>query len=96
MASSPLINQKNLHFLLHEVFPVEKLCAYPRFAEHQVATFDAVIQVAHDLALKQFLPHNRKSDNHEPEFDQGRLRLQHVRHHGPHRGGSSGPERAER
>lgn len=75
MSISPLINQKNLHFLLHQVFPVEKLCAYPRFAEHEVATFDAVIEAAHDLALKQFLPHNRKSDNHEPEFDQGRVKI---------------------
>lgn len=75
MSTSPLINQKNLQFLLHEVFPIEKLCRYPRFAEHEVSTFDAVIQAAHDLALKQFLPHNRLSDNHEPEFDQGRVKI---------------------
>ena len=75
MSTSPLINQKNLQFLLHEVFPIEKLCCYARFAEHEVSTFDAVIQAAHDLALKQFLPHNRLSDNHEPEFDQGRVKI---------------------
>lgn len=75
MSTSPLINQKNLQFLLHEVFPIEKLCRYLRFAEHEVSTFDAVIQAAHDLALKQFLPHNRLSDNHEPEFDQGRVKI---------------------
>lgn len=75
MSASPLINQTNLHFLLHDVFPVEKLCAYPRFSEHEVATFEAVIQAAHDLALNKFLPHNRKSDNHEPEFDQGRVNI---------------------
>jgi alkylation response protein AidB-like acyl-CoA dehydrogenase len=75
MSTSPLINQRNLQFLLHEVFPVEKLCAYRRFAEQEVAMFDAVIQAAHDLALKQFLPHNRKSDNHEPEFDKGRVKI---------------------
>ncbi|MEO8000751.1 MAG: acyl-CoA dehydrogenase [Arenimonas sp.] len=75
MSASPPIDQKNLQFLLHEVFPVEKLCTYPRFAEHEVATFDAVIQAAHDLALKHFQPHNRKSDNHEPEFDQGRVKI---------------------
>jgi len=74
MSTSPIINQTNLQFLLHEVFPVEKLCAYPRFADHEVATFDAVIQAAHDLALNKFLPHNRQSDNHEPEFDNGRVK----------------------
>ena len=75
MSTSPLINQNNLQFLLHEVFPVEKLCAYSRFSEHEVATFDAVIQAAHDLALNKFLPHNRKSDNHEPEFDNGHVKI---------------------
>ena len=75
MSTSPLINQKNLQFLLHEVFPIESLCRYPRFAEHEVSTFDAVIEAAHDLALKQFLPHNRLSDNQEPEFDQGRVKI---------------------
>jgi len=75
MSTSPIINQTNLQFLLHEVFPVEKLCAYPRFADHEVATFDAVIQAAHDLALNKFLPHNRQSDNHEPEFDNGRVKI---------------------
>ncbi len=75
MPNSPLINPKNLQFLLHKVFPVEKLCSYPRFADHEAVTFDAIIQAAHDLALKQFLPHNRQSDNHEPEFDHGRVKI---------------------
>jgi len=75
VSASPLINQTNLHFLLHDVFPVEKLTAYPRFSEHETATFDAVIQAAHDLALSKFLPHNRKSDLQEPEFDQGRVTI---------------------
>ena len=75
MSTSPLINQTNLQFLLHDVFPVEKLTAYERFADHETATFDAVIQAAHDLALKQFLPHNRKSDHQEPELDNGRVKI---------------------
>ncbi len=75
MSTSPLIDQNNLRFLLNEVFPIEKLCAYPRFAEHSAEPFDAVIQAAHDLALSKFLPHNRKSDNHEPEFDNGRVTI---------------------
>lgn len=72
---SPLINQANLQFLLHDVFPVDKLTTYARFAEHETATFDAVIQAAHDLAVKHFLPHNRKSDSQEPEFDNGRVKI---------------------
>lgn len=75
MPDSPLIDRKNLHFLLHEVFPLEKLLAYPRFAEQESATFDAVIEAAHALALEKFLPHNRKSDNHEPEFDNGSVKI---------------------
>ena len=75
MSTSPLINRTNLQFLLHDVFPVDKLTSYARYAEHESATFDAVIEAAHDLALKQFLPHNRKSDNQEPGFDNGRVNI---------------------
>jgi len=75
MSTSPLINQTNLRFLLHKVFPMEKLCTYPRFSEHEVSTFEAVIEAAHDLAMDKFLPHNRKSDNQEPEFDKGSVKI---------------------
>ena len=75
MSKSPIMDRRNLDFLLYEVLGAEKLTDWDAFAEHNRDTFNAVVDLAHDLALEQFLPHNRKSDLHEPEFDNGRVRI---------------------
>ena len=68
MSQSPLANRRNLSFLLHEVFHVDELLALPRFAGHTRESFDAAVDLAHELALAHFLPHNRASDVHEPHM----------------------------
>lgn len=75
MTKSPIMDRRNLDFLLYEVLGADQLTALPAFADHHRETFDAVIDLAHSLALEKFLPHNRKSDLHEPEFDNGRVRI---------------------
>ena len=65
---SPLVDRRNLAFVLHEVLHVETLLARPRFAGHSREAFDAAIELAHELALAHFLPHNRASDQHEPHI----------------------------
>ncbi len=66
MPDSPLADRRNLAFLLHEVLRVETLLALPRFAGHSREAFDAAIELAHELAMTHFLPHNRASDAREP------------------------------
>jgi butyryl-CoA dehydrogenase len=66
---SPLLDRRNLTFLLYEVLRADSLLALPRYAHHTRETFDAAIELAHELALTHFLPHNRKSDLHEPHMD---------------------------
>ena len=66
---SPLINLRDLDFLLHEWLDVEALCRRPRYAMHDRASFAAVIDAAHRLAVEQFLPHAAKADAQEPQFD---------------------------
>jgi len=66
---SPLINPRDLDFLLHEWLDVEALCRRPRYAMHDRASFAAVIEAAHRLAVEQFLPHAAKADAQEPQFD---------------------------
>ena len=72
---SVLINRRDLAFLLHEVFEVEALCRLPRFAMHDRATIDGVLDAALRLAEEQFLPHAAKSDANEPRFDGERVHL---------------------
>jgi hypothetical protein len=73
MSNSPLIDRRHLDFMLYELLGVESLCQQQRFAEHGRETFDAVIDLAHRVALEKFLPHNRKSDLNEPHIVDGRV-----------------------
>lgn len=75
MNASPLTNRRNLDFMLYEVLGVDRLCAYPRFADHNRDTFGAALDLAHQIALEKFLPHNRKSDLNEPQMVDGKVVL---------------------
>jgi alkylation response protein AidB-like acyl-CoA dehydrogenase len=75
MSGSPLIDRRNLDFLLHQLLDVAALPRYPRFADHSRETFDAALELAHRIAVEKFLPHNRKSDLEEPQMVDGRVQL---------------------
>jgi len=66
-----LICQRNLAFELYEVLDAEALTRRERFAEHSRETFDAALGTARTIAEKYFVPHNRKSDEHEPVYQNG-------------------------
>ncbi|MGB1562949.1 MAG: acyl-CoA dehydrogenase [Sinimarinibacterium flocculans] len=70
-----LIDRRDLAFLLYELLDVESLCAQPRYAQHDRATFDGVIDAAQRLALDKFLPHAAKLDAQEPHFDGERVHI---------------------
>ena len=73
--SEQLLSSRNLAFELYEVLDAEALTARPRFAEHNRETFDAALGTARSLAEKYFAPHNRKGDEHEPRYVDGRAEL---------------------
>ena len=64
-----LINDKDLNFLLYDVFKAQELIQFPRFAEHDVETFNSILETAHGIANDFFAPHNSKADHDEPSFD---------------------------
>lgn len=66
---SKLINNKDLEFLLYNVFNAEQLTQLPRFAEHDRTTFDSILNTAERIATDYFAPHNAKADANEPQFD---------------------------
>ncbi|MCX7901528.1 MAG: acyl-CoA dehydrogenase [Burkholderiaceae bacterium] len=70
-----LIERGLLSFLLYDWLRVEELTALPRFAEHSRATFDAALEAAEQLALREFAPLNRLLDLQEPTFDGERVHL---------------------
>ncbi|MCF6525358.1 acyl-CoA dehydrogenase [Streptomyces sp. JJ36] len=68
-----LLSRRDLEFLLYEWLDAEGLARRPRYAEHSRETFDAVLDLAQQLAARHFAPHNRAGDLHEPHFDGERV-----------------------
>jgi alkylation response protein AidB-like acyl-CoA dehydrogenase len=69
------LNRRDLEFQIHDVLHAHELCRAPRHAEHDRATFDAVLDGAYRLAQEHFAPHAAASDVHEPELRDGRVHL---------------------
>jgi butyryl-CoA dehydrogenase len=70
-----ILSRRDLDFLLNEWLDVESLTKRPRFAEHSRETFDAVLDLAEQIATEHFAPHNRKADEHEPRMVDGKVEL---------------------
>ena len=64
-----LFPQSELHFQLYECLDTESLLSRARFSEHNLDTFNAVLDTAEKIATDVFLPHNAKADHAEPQFD---------------------------
>ena len=73
--TAPIVSQRDLEFMLYELFEVEKMLQRPRYQDHDLTTFNATIATAKSLAEKHFLPIRRKVDLHQPTYDGERVHL---------------------
>jgi alkylation response protein AidB-like acyl-CoA dehydrogenase len=67
------IRKSTLEFLLYDVLNVQDLTARPQYAMHSRETFDAIFEVAQEIASKELKPHHRQSDLEEPHVVDGRV-----------------------
>jgi hypothetical protein len=74
-SSSLILSRRDLDFLLHRWLDVESLTKRQRYAEHSRETFDAVLDLAEQIATEHFAPHNRKADENEPRMVDGKVEL---------------------
>src|SRR5215217_1731971 len=72
---SLILSRRDLDFLLNEWLDVESLTKRPRFAEHSRETFDAVLDLAEQIATDHFAPHNRAADLDEPRMVDGKVQM---------------------
>ena len=72
---SLLLNPRDIDFILYELLDSEALTAAPCFAQHDRATFDAVIATARRIAEEKFAPFAAKLDANEPTFDGERVHI---------------------
>jgi alkylation response protein AidB-like acyl-CoA dehydrogenase len=64
-----LMNQRDLEFMLYELFDSEALTSRDRYQDHDRQTFNEVVNTAKIIAEKYFLPIRQKLDTHQPTFD---------------------------
>ncbi|GGB68315.1 acyl-CoA dehydrogenase [Shewanella inventionis] len=64
-----LMNERDLEFMLYELFDSESLVNRSRYQDHDRQTFNEVVSTAKTIAEKYFLPIRQKLDTHQPTFD---------------------------
>jgi hypothetical protein len=72
---APLLDQRDLDFMLYELFDVEAITTRERYADHNRESFDAAINSARVVAEKYFLSIRQKVDTHQPTFDGQRVQI---------------------
>ncbi|MDO9515066.1 MAG: acyl-CoA dehydrogenase family protein, partial [Syntrophales bacterium] len=74
------VSEKNLKFLIHEVFDVSQLTQYPYFADHSGEVFDMVLDTALKMAEDLYKPYFEEMDRLPVELVDGRVKVHpHVR-----------------
>ncbi|MGB6182164.1 MAG: acyl-CoA dehydrogenase [Rhodococcus sp. (in: high G+C Gram-positive bacteria)] len=63
-----VLSRRDLEFLLYEWLDVEKLTERKRYSDHSRETFDAVMELSEQIAVKHFASHNKKADANEPHL----------------------------
>ena len=71
----PLLNQRDMEFVLYELLDIESLQHYSRYSEHNKETFNAALASAQHLAERYFANHNRKADLNEPKLVDGKVEI---------------------
>jgi butyryl-CoA dehydrogenase len=70
-----MINERDLEFMLYELFDSASLLNRERYQDHDRQTFNEVINTAKVIAEKHFLPIRQKLDTHQPTFDGKQVHL---------------------
>lgn len=65
----PLLNERDIEFLLFQVFDTAEVLTRERYREHTRETINMTLQTARNVAEKYFFNHYAKGDAQEPVFD---------------------------
>ncbi|WP_437739734.1 acyl-CoA dehydrogenase [Sorangium sp. So ce1504] len=70
---NPLLNDRDVEFLLYEVLDAPRLCELPYFADHARDTFDLYLQSCRRFAREVLFPTYRQVDEAPPRFQAGAI-----------------------
>lgn len=68
-------SKENLHFLLHEVFPIEDLCKKDIFKAHTPESLDMILDAASSMSETQLRPILVEMDSNPPYMENGRIKV---------------------
>ncbi|HEX3770628.1 MAG TPA: acyl-CoA dehydrogenase family protein, partial [Polyangiaceae bacterium] len=75
---NPLVSDRNVDFLLYEVFDAESLCRLNAYAEHSRETFDLLLANSRKFAREVLFPTYKPMDEAPPHMVDGGLRAHPV------------------
>ncbi|MEJ2101550.1 MAG: acyl-CoA dehydrogenase [Desulfobacterales bacterium] len=73
--AAKFVSERNLKFLLYEVFDVESLTEYEYYKEHNRKMFDMVLKAAVKLAKELLFPIFEEMDRRQPELLNGEVKV---------------------
>jgi alkylation response protein AidB-like acyl-CoA dehydrogenase len=69
MALNPLVDSRDVHFVLFELLEIEKLGSHPAFADFDRDVYEEIVQLAERIAVNDFYPTNREGDKTGVSYD---------------------------
>ena len=72
---NPILNDRDVDFVMHELLRLEELTKLPAYAEHSRETFDMYVQSTRRLARDLLYPAYRPMDQAPPVLDGDQLRV---------------------
>ena len=73
--ATKFISERNIKFLLYEVFDMESLTQYEYYLDHNRKTFDMVLKEAIKLAKELLWPVFEEMDRNQPELINGKVKV---------------------
>ena len=69
MALNPLVDSRDVRFVLFEVLQADKLSKYDKFSGFDKDTYEATLELAEQLAVEQVYPANAEADKTGAQYD---------------------------
>jgi alkylation response protein AidB-like acyl-CoA dehydrogenase len=69
MMRNPLVDHRDVYFVLFEVLETDKLQQFPKFAEHDKDMYEATIDLALKMATEEVYPVNKEADKIGVRYD---------------------------
>ena len=69
------ISERNLKFLLNDVFDINSLTKYPYYEEHSGEIFDMVLDTAMKIGADLLKPYHQEMDKNPPEYIDGQVKV---------------------